>query len=123
CSCLTAATPWLTNAKMKKSLYWIRRLCGIPQPVITADQAIALAKAQVARERAEELQKATELDPHWRNKLEGIPTTELNYGIPYAVEHLRTWVVFLEPNMRSATILAVDHQTGQVLSESSGETR
>lgn len=76
----------------------IRRIRSIPEPRISRAEAIQLAIAEAMRHNnGEWTQAAGATRP------------------PHAHEHLRHWLVWLDPGIRPSRVAKIDNQSGAVL--------
>jgi hypothetical protein len=75
----------------------LRVLLRVPAPLITRQQAIAIAVAEATKRGAPPLSSGHYASPG-----------------PSAREQLRDWAVLLEPDFRPSRIVVIDNQSGQV---------
>jgi len=74
-----------------KGLFWLlRTLLFIPQPRITKDEALEIARQECERRGW-----------GWRN--------------PHVTEELKTWLIWTMGGMRPSPFVAVNQQTGEVV--------
>jgi hypothetical protein len=82
---------------MNRVLWLVRKLMRLPPPQFSREQAVAAAVGEAIRRGLAPIQSMHHLSAG-----------------PKAVEGLREWTVWLEPDFRPSRMVLVDNHTGQV---------